>query len=33
VVHAWTRPLLGYAAKKAREVQLARAGILTSRLS
>ncbi|ACZ90287.1 hypothetical protein [Streptosporangium roseum] len=32
VVHAWNGPLLGYAAKKARQVQLARAGILTSRL-
>ncbi|MBB2911122.1 hypothetical protein FHS43_002387 [Streptosporangium becharense] len=32
VVHAWARPLLGYAAKKARQVQLARAGILASRL-
>ncbi|GAA3512531.1 hypothetical protein FHR32_000946 [Streptosporangium album] len=32
VVHAWNGPLLGYAAKKAREVQLARAGILASRL-
>ncbi|WP_329429054.1 SRPBCC family protein [Streptosporangium sp. NBC_01495] len=32
VVHAWVRPLLGYAAKKAREVQLARAGVLASRL-
>ncbi|MGV9774745.1 SRPBCC family protein [Streptosporangium sp. NPDC003464] len=32
VVHAWNGPLLGYAAKKARQVQLARAGILASRL-
>ncbi|MFB9880209.1 SRPBCC family protein [Planobispora siamensis] len=32
VVHAWTRPLLTYAARKAREVQLARAGVLTARL-
>ncbi|MDP9849945.1 SRPBCC family protein [Streptosporangium lutulentum] len=32
VVHAWARPLLGYAARKAREVQLARAGVLVSRL-
>jgi hypothetical protein len=32
VVHAWVRPLLGFAAKKAREVQLARAGILAARL-
>ncbi|GAA0836348.1 SRPBCC family protein [Streptosporangium amethystogenes subsp. fukuiense] len=32
VVHAWVRPMLGYAAKKAREVQLARAGILATRL-
>jgi hypothetical protein len=32
VVHAWIRPLLGFAAKKAREVQLARAGILAARL-
>ncbi|MER5623914.1 SRPBCC family protein [Streptosporangium sp. NPDC002544] len=32
VVHAWVRPMLGYAAKKAREVQLARAGILAARL-
>jgi hypothetical protein len=32
VVHAWNGPLLGFAAKKARQVQLARAGILTSRL-
>ncbi|MFF5209002.1 SRPBCC family protein [Streptosporangium sp. NPDC000396] len=33
VVHAWNRPLLGFAAKKAREVQLARAGVLASRLA
>lgn len=32
VVHAWNGQLLGYAARKAREVQLARAGILASRL-
>ncbi|AWS45997.1 SRPBCC family protein [Streptosporangium sp. 'caverna'] len=32
VVHAWVRPLLGYAARKALEVQLARAGVLASRL-
>lgn len=32
VVHARIRPLLGYAARKAREVQLARAEILASRL-
>jgi len=33
VVHAWARPMLGYAAKKARAVQLARAGILAARLA
>ncbi|MFC4060476.1 SRPBCC family protein [Planomonospora corallina] len=32
VVHAWARPLLGFAARKAREVQLARAEVLTARL-
>ncbi|WP_307845564.1 SRPBCC family protein [Planomonospora sp. ID67723] len=32
VVRAWARPLLNFAAKKAREVQLARAEVLTSRL-
>ncbi|MBG0815646.1 SRPBCC family protein [Planomonospora sp. ID82291] len=32
VVHAWARPLLNFAARKAREVQLARAEVLTARL-
>ncbi|WP_344864472.1 SRPBCC family protein [Planomonospora alba] len=32
VVQAWTRPLLTFAARKAREVQLARAEVLTARL-
>ncbi|GAA3441508.1 SRPBCC family protein [Planomonospora venezuelensis] len=32
VVRAWARPLLNFAARKAREVQLARAEVLTSRL-
>ncbi|MEU4829518.1 SRPBCC family protein [Streptosporangium sp. NPDC023615] len=32
VVHAWIRPLLNFAARKAREVQLARAALLASRL-
>ncbi|GGS79137.1 hypothetical protein GCM10010156_42390 [Planobispora rosea] len=32
VVRAWARPLLTFAARKAREVQLARAEVLASRL-
>ncbi len=32
VVHAWSRPLLGHATRRAREAQLARAGVLISRL-
>ncbi|GAA3131598.1 SRPBCC family protein [Streptosporangium carneum] len=32
VVHAWNRTLLGYAVRRARGAQLARAGILVARL-